>query len=160
MNAGRIFRLRTPVEGIAGKLQSLTGLTSLNLWGNSIDAEGAKAIAGSLTGLTSLNLGGNSIGAEGAKAILDAWSNVSKLGHLRFLDLRDNGYLGDLLPKEVLETNDGQAIIAAYRSFARAEAKETLQPLNELKLLVVGNEAVGKTSLLRYLVQGEPRNPN
>ena len=37
---------------------------------------------------------------------------------------------------------------------------ETLQPLNELKLLVVGNEAVGKTSLLRYLIDGKPRDPS
>ena len=56
-SARRIFHLRTSVEGLASKLQSLTGLTSLNLWGNSIGAEGAQAIAAQLTGLTSLNLG-------------------------------------------------------------------------------------------------------
>jgi GTPase SAR1 family protein len=37
--------------------------------------------------------------------------------------------------------------------------KQAPQPLNELKLLVVGNEAVGKTSLLQYLITGKPRDP-
>jgi GTPase SAR1 family protein len=55
------------------------------------------------------------------------------------------------LPKEALETtDDAQAILAAYRRFRRAQEEQTLRPLNEVKLLVVGTEAVGKTSLLRY----------
>jgi GTPase SAR1 family protein len=29
-----------------------------------------------------------------------------------------------------------------------------------VKLLVVGKEAVGKTSLLRYLIEGKPRDPD
>ncbi len=47
------------------------------------------------------------------------------------------------------------AVFRAYRRY-RAE-KETLQPLNEAKLLLVGNEAAGKTSLVRYLVDNLPR---
>jgi small GTP-binding protein len=147
-------------EGARAIAASLRGLTWLNLGRNGIGAEGAKAIAASLPGLTSLNLAGNGIGAEGAKALLDAWSTESRVGQLRHLDLRENGDLGGLLTKEIFETSDGQAIIAAYRSFARAKEKEELQALNELKLLVVGNEAVGKTSLLRYLITGKPRDPS
>ncbi len=64
------------------------------------------------------------------------------------------------MPKETLETTDGQAILAAYRSFRRAQEEQTLRPLNEVKLLVVGKEAVGKTSLLRYLIEGKPRDPD
>ena len=65
----------------------------------------------------------------------------------------DNGEFGDLLPTEVLENwQDPQAILAAYQSFRRADAAQTLRRLNEAKLLVVGSEAVGKTSLLRYLI--------
>ena len=59
-----------------------------------------------------------------------------------------------------METTDAQAILAAYRRFVLAQQEQTLRPLNELKLLVVGNEAVGKTSLLRYLITGQPRDPN
>jgi internalin A len=131
----------------------------LSLGDNNIGAEGAKAIAASLRGLTSLSLGDNNIGAEGAKALLDAWSLELRNGQLSNLDLRNNSDLGGLLPREVLETTDGQAILAAYRRFILAQEKQTLRPLNELKLLVVGNEAVGKTSLLQYLIRGKPRDP-
>ena len=46
------------------------------------------------------------------------------------------------------------------RRFSAAEREKDLQPLNELKLLVVGNEAVGKTSLLRFIIEGKPRDPD
>jgi internalin A len=64
------------------------------------------------------------------------------------------------LPSEVLESQDAQAILAAYRRYREAERRGALRPLNEAKLVVVGNEAVGKTSLIRYLVHGEPRDPD
>jgi internalin A len=60
----------------------------------------------------------------------------------------------------VLQTTDAQAILAAYRRYRTAAAQQTLHPLNQAKLLVVGNEAVGKTSLIRYLVSNEARDPN
>jgi GTPase SAR1 family protein/Leucine-rich repeat (LRR) protein len=147
-------------EGAKAIAASLHGLTSLHLSHNNIGAEGAKAIAASLHGLTSLHLSHDNIGADGARALLDAWSSEERSGQLRDLDLRDNGDLGGLLPKEALETTDAQAILAAYRRFVLAQQEQTLRPLNELKLLVVGNEAVGKTSLLRYLMTGKPRDPS
>ena len=138
---------------------SLTGLTSLDLWNNNIGDEGARAIAASLTGLTSLDLGANNIGVEGVRTILNVLSLRTE-NRLRYLVLRDNGDLAGFLPKEVIETADWQAILAAYRRFSAAQETQTLRPLNELKLLVVGNEAVGKTSLLRYLIKGKARNPS
>lgn len=50
---------------------------------------------------------------------------------------------------------DPAVILAAYRRFAVGDRKT----LNEAKLLVVGNEAVGKTSLLRFLIDDRPRDP-
>ena len=138
----------------ARALASLTGLTSLTLLNNQIGADGARALA-SLTGLTSLTLNSNQIGADGARALLEAWSDRPSAGNLSYLDLRRNGDLSSLLPGEALDTTDAQAILAAYRRY-RAE-KETLQPLNEAKLLLVGNEGAGKTSLVRYLVDNLPR---
>jgi GTPase SAR1 family protein len=79
---------------------------------------------------------------------------------LQTLNLRNNRDLRDLVPSEILETTDAQAILAAYRRYRAADEQKTLRPLNEAKLLVVGNEAVGKTSLLRYLINGKPRDPN
>ena len=64
------------------------------------------------------------------------------------------------MPGEALETPDAQSILAAYRRYRTAAEQKTLRPLNEAKLLVVGNEAVGKTSLIRYLVKNAPRNPS
>lgn len=57
----------------------------------------------------------------------------------------------------MLETSwDPHAILAAYRRITQGETRT----LNEAKLLVVGNKAVGKTSLLRYLIHGQPRDPS
>ena len=142
----------------ARALATLTNLTSLNLNNNSIGVEGARALA-TLTNLTSLDLYNNSIGVEGARAVLDCWVARSDTARLHFLDLRANGDI-ECLPPETLQTTDAAAILAAYRRFQSAAAADTLQPFNEAKLLVVGNEAVGKTSLIRYLIRNEPRNPS
>jgi small GTP-binding protein len=141
-------------------IAALKGLTSLDLRSNQIGDKGAMAIA-ALKGLTSLYLGKNNIGAEGVTALLDAWSSSEqRSSQLKRLDLTENGDFGGLFVKEVLETTDAQAILAGYRRFTLAKKRETLRPLNELKLLVVGHEAVGKTSLLRYLISDKPRDPN
>jgi GTPase SAR1 family protein/Leucine-rich repeat (LRR) protein len=139
---------------------SLTGLASLNIHSNNIGDAGAKAIAAKLTGLTWLDFSGNDIGVEGARAILDSWSARSDSLRLQSLELRGNGDLSTLLPKEALETADAQTILAAYRRFTRAQAQGAARPLNEVKLLVVGNEAVGKTSLLNFLIDGKRCNPD
>ena len=143
----------------ARALAALTNLTSLDLTGNRIGVEGARALA-TLINLTSLNLADNSIGAEGARALLDAWIEAPSADRLQCLDLAENDDLSSVLPAEVLHTTDAQAILAAYRRFRVAAKQDTLRPLNEAKLLVVGNEAVGKTSLIRYLVNNEARDPN
>jgi len=143
----------------ARALAALTNLTSLSLWENDIGDEGARALV-ALTNLTALDLRGNRIGAEGARALLDVLLGTAKAGGLQRLDLRDNGDLSSILPTEVFESRDAQAILAAWRRYRTAAAQATLRPLNEAKLLVVGNEAVGKTSLIRYLISNQPRDPN
>jgi internalin A len=142
----------------ARAIATLTGLTSLDLWDNKIGSEGARAIA-SLESLTSLDLRDNRIGADGASSLFDTWTNKA-IGRLVRLDIGKND-IGDLgVPAEVIESCDAEAILAAYRAFQRAELQGRLKPLNEAKMLVVGNEAVGKTSLIRYLVHGQPRDPD
>ena len=153
-----LVELKIGADG-ARALASLSGLTSLNLAYNGIGDDGARALA-SLTGLTSLDLFNNEIGAEGARALLETWSDRPSAGNLSYLDLRVNGDLSSLLPGEALDTTDAQAILAAYRRYRTAAEQDALRPLNEAKLLVVGNEAVGKTSLIRYLVENRPRDPD
>ena len=139
----------------AKSLALLQNLTSLNVGGNQIGTEGAKSLA-ALQNLTSLNVSWNSIGAEGAKNILDSWS--LRLSRTRFkrLDLQENKDLISILPQEVLSRpHRPEEILRAYLRFR----DENKKPLNKCKLLVVGNEAVGKTSLLRFLIHKKPRNP-
>ena len=143
----------------ARALASLSALTSLYLGSNGIRDEGARALA-SLGALISLQLDSNQIGAKGVRALLEAWIDRPTAKNLSHLDLRVNGDLSSILPREALDTTDAQAILAAYRRYRSAAEKKTLRPLNEAKLLVVGNEAVGKTSLIRYLVENKPRNPS
>jgi internalin A len=143
----------------AASIAKLTGLTSLDLAGNRIGEAGAASIA-RLTGLTSLNLGFNQIGEAGGRAILDAWADPATADRRRVLDLHGKGDLGGLLPAEVLQQPDAQALIAAWRQFRDAAPKGELRPLNEAKLIVVGKGNVGKTSLVRYLTTGQPRNPS
>lgn len=62
------------------------------------------------------------------------------------------------IPKEVLENiYDVDAILAAFASASRRNGVPHAA-LNEVKLLVVGCEAVGKSTLIKYIIDGEPRN--
>ena len=140
----------------ARELAGLSNLTSLDVSVNSIGAEGARELAG-LSNLTSLDVRFNSIGDEGARAILDSWITGPAGARRAILDLRNNGNLSSVLPAEALNTSDAQAILAAFRRFRQGDEEDTLQPLNEAKLLLVGNEGAGKTSLVRYLVDNQPR---
>jgi len=101
-----VYQLIEPVEALAERLAELTQLTTLNLEGIQIGAEGVAALA-ALPLLTSLGLWGNQIGAEGAAALtaltqltsLDVGNNqigdkeasaVAALSQLTTLDLGDN----------------------------------------------------------------------
>jgi len=139
-------------------LAALTRLTVLDLSDNAIGDAGARALT-RLTGLSSLSLRGNRLGSEGVRAVLEAWCDAPRAASLRTLDLRGNGGLESLLP-ELLQSRDAQSIFAAYRRYREARQHGALRPLDEAKLVIVGNEAVGKTSLVRYLVRGEPRDPD
>ncbi len=66
-------------------------LTKLNLWGNGIGDQGAKAIADVLetnTTLTKLDLWGNGIGDEGAQAIADVLETNTTLTKLDLTDIQ------------------------------------------------------------------------
>ena len=74
------------------------------------------------------------------------------------LDLRENGELPEGFPDGLLRSIDARAVLGAYRSYLASEADDDLELLNESKLVLVGRESVGKTSLVQFLTKGIPRD--
>ncbi|MBI3189226.1 MAG: GTP-binding protein [Ignavibacteriales bacterium] len=71
---------------------------------------------------------------------------LTNLVNLTVLDLRENPLP---IPLEILEkTNDPQAILNYYFSLHREEERS----LNEVKIIVIGQGAVGKTSVIRQVI--------
>jgi internalin A len=138
-------------------LSKLSNLVSLDLRVNEIGDEGAVALS-KLGNLGIVDLRANPIGNEGMQGLFDALLDSDTQVKLRVLMLGGNANSPDFLTPEILESNGAQSILAAYRSYREAKKKGQLKPLNEVKLLVVGNEAVGKTSLVRALVEGKVCN--
>ena len=123
---------RIGAEG-ARALSRLVNLTSLNLQGNGIGAEGAPALS-DLMNLTSLNLRDNGIGAKGARAL-------SGLVNLTSLDLRSNRIgaegapaLSELVNLTSLDLRD---------NWIRAEGAHALSGLVNLTSLDIWNNEIG-----------------
>ena len=85
-----------------------------------------------------------------SKNVLTALPNqLAHLKKLKLLDLRDNPLE---LPLEILDKHhQAQEILA----FLFPGSGISMQPLNEVKLIFVGQGSVGKTSLVRRLVKGD-----
>ena len=132
---------------IAAQLPSLIGL---NLTHNSIGGEGAIAIANRCFHLTGLNLAHNNIEERGISGLLDALGEVSH-GWLRTLDLSGNPGLEHLGMPELVDSVDAQAILATRSELREAQFRGGV-PFGEAKLVVLGDGAVGKTSLLNALI--------
>ena len=118
-------------------IANLANLTRLYLGGNQITAIPDEIT--NLANLTRLDLSRNQI-----TAIPDAIANLAKL---TTLDLRNNPLP---VPPEIL--NDCQhpaAIIGYWQKLKQGERK----PLNEAKVILIGHGAVGKTSLVRQLIE-------
>ena len=145
-------------------LGSLTVLATLDLGGNQLTA--LPETLGSLTALTALGLGGNQLtslpewlGNVTALTELHLWGNqltalpetLGNLTSLTLLDLEDNPLQSPLL--EI--SKDGVAAVKAYLTLTMDRAAELWQS----KLLVVGQGAVGKTSLVKALV-GQEHDPH
>lgn len=132
----------------AAALAPLIRLRSLILWNNIIGAEGAAALA-SLTGLTLLNLAGNEI-LELPRALLDLSLSVEakEKWALDCLNLVDNPI--EKPPLEIVQ--QGNAAIAAwFKAFDQEE-----RPLNEVKVILVGDGGAGKTTLRKRLMDERP----
>jgi internalin A len=126
-------------------ISQLINLTSLNLSNNQLNT--LPKWIGELTNLTSLNLSNNQLNTLPL--------SISQLINLKRLVLRENPIMN--IPPEIIrkgwglndwEAGDPQSIFSYLQSTAK-------RPLNELKVLLIGEGDVGKTSLLKSLL-GKP----
>jgi internalin A len=119
--------------------EAITGLTSLIklYFSHNQITEIPEAIS-ALTNLTELYLFSNQI-----KEIPESITNLT---NLTTLELKDNPLP---IPPEILEdANNPRAIIGYWQKLKQGERK----PLNEAKVILIGHGAVGKTSLVRQLI--------
>jgi internalin A len=141
---------RNQIAAIPDSLAELTNLRSLYLYNNQIST--IPDCLAQLTDLQTLNLSSNQI-----TAIPDSFTRIDKLSALF---LHGNPGLG--IPDEILgptwtavtitqkEPKPPKEILTYYFS-QRADSR----PLNEAKLILVGQGDVGKTSLVKTLVTGK-----
>ncbi len=121
---------RNALAAVPERLAGLVNLTNLNLFGNTIGAEGAEALAG-LVNLTTLNLWDNNIGADGAEAL-------AGLVNLTTLDLRGNdiGDEGARALKGLVKLTD---LNLSYNSIGAEGAQALAGLVNLTTLNLMGN---------------------
>ncbi|MFI5355530.1 MAG: COR domain-containing protein, partial [Desulfobaccales bacterium] len=79
---------------------------------------------------------------------------IRNLKKLKILQIRGNPLAVPLPPEIVEKIDDPQAILSYYFSLAQAQERAAARPLNEAKVLVVGQGKVGKTCLIKRLLLG------
>lgn len=143
-------------DGASAIAKSLTNLIVLDISNNNLGNSAAYAFAIYHAAIVNLDISGNKIDVAGGRALLDGLSEAN----LRWLDLRGNPLCQAILTPEVFESADALAILAAWKAQKSAAEEGRLVALDEAKMLVLGDEAVGKTSLVRFLIRGLPRDPD
>ena len=124
------------IEKISPQIVRLKSLTALNLSRNNLTSIPPEL--GDLKEITILNLSGNNL--------KELPIEIQKLKKLCVLNLTGNPLS---LPPEILDQTDNPAAILNYYFEHRTGNK---LPLNEAKVLLVGQGSVGKTSLVKRLV--------
>ncbi|MEH1907401.1 COR domain-containing protein [Nostoc sp.] len=139
-NLTALILYNNQITQIPEAVTNLTNLTTLYLGDNQI-TQIPEAIA-KLTNLTTLHLGDNQI-----TQIPEA---IESLPKLETLDLR-----GNPLPisPEILGSFDGVGSVEDIFNYLRLLRSGEVRPLNEAKLLLIGQGSVGKTSLIERLIR-------
>ena len=129
---------------LPSEIGQLAALRQLDLSGNQLTKLPREI--GQLTALQQLDLSGNQL--------TELPSEITQLTALQKLDLRGNERLG--IPLEILGPSDlwkKPAPARAVLDFYFRSRSEATIPISEAKILVVGQGGVGKTSLVRRLVE-------
>jgi internalin A len=145
-NICRIQNLKTlcmwgqgEITEIPDEIGNLKNLISLHMWGS-----GVKKISnniGKLKNLRILDFGGNKLSSLPL--------GTRQLENLRILFLTDNLLP---IPPEILEKPEEPLGILNYY-FSLISGKQ--KPINETKIIIVGQGSVGKTSLVRQITLGD-----
>ena len=138
-NLTGLYLWSNQISALPPELAKLTNLTELDLDHNKLTALPREI--GELANLISLHLVNNELTALPLE--------IGELTGLTTLDLNGNPLP---IPPEILEGEDDPARIINYYLEHLAGDK---RPLNEAKMLVVGQGGVGKTSLVKRLVDDE-----
>ncbi len=138
-NLGQLDLYRNQLTMLPSELTELSNLTWLNLEHNQLTALPSKI--GRLTNLSTLELRDNRLDRLP--------SELRKLQKLKRFDIRENPLR---IPPEIAAYVGSPVTILSYY-FTHVETPS--RPLNEVKVLVVGQGGVGKTSLVRRLLDGD-----
>jgi internalin A len=134
-NLTRLYLFSNQISQIPEVIGQLSNLTELSLNINQINQ--VSEVIGQLSNLTELYLSDNQISR--IPECLEALPN------LKVLDLERNPLP---ISPEVLETREAEAIF----DYCRQLRSGKVRPLNEVKMLLVGQGSVGKTSLINRLL--------
>ncbi len=137
MELMRFYLGKNLLTVVPPEILQLTGLAELYLDGNQLTAVPPEIVQ--LTELTHLSLRNNQLTAVP--------SEITQLTKLRFLQLRGNPDLS--IPPEIVAQEENAQVILDY---LRQQQAEPACPLNEAKLILVGQGGVGKTSLVKRLM--------
>ena len=161
------------LTALSPEIGKLTNLTSLHLWCNQLTALPPEI--GNLINLTKLLLGQNQLTALPSEMgdltnltelyldgnqLTELPPEIGNLTKLTRLDLHDNPGLN--IPPEILGPTWNDEITkrakptspqAIFDYYFRLQTEQT-RPLNEAKVILVGQGSVGKTSLVRRLIDG------
>ncbi|MBE7385243.1 MAG: leucine-rich repeat domain-containing protein [Leptolyngbya sp. SIO1E4] len=143
-NLTTLYLYRNQISEIPACIGQLSNLTTLYLSSNQISE--IPACIGQLKSLEKLDLENNEIEA------CPNW--LENLPNLKTLDLRRNPLP---ISPEVLgptKLSDDPGPIEAIFNYLNKLHSDEVKPLNEAKLLLVGQGSVGKTSLVRQLIDG------
>jgi internalin A len=158
-----LYLTNNQLTALPPEIAELKSLTKLDLGGNQLTALPPEI--GELKSLTKLDLGGNQltalppeIGELKSLTWLILWGGnqlttlpheIGELKSLTKLDLRENPL--PILPEILAKTDEPATIINYYLRHETGEKK----PLNEAKMILVGQGSVGKTSLVKRLLWDE-----
>jgi internalin A len=151
---GQLTKLRilslfgNQLDKLPKELCQLTNLKELYVYSNQLN-ELPKEIE-QLTNLTKLYIHNNQL--------TKLPKGISHLMNLQMLRL-DGNQLN--IPPEIIEKADEPKVILNYyfKNVYKVKKADT-RPLKEVKVMLVGQGRVGKTSLVRYLAHDEKRNPD